>query len=224
MLTEKELEEKYPIPKDVEDIFEKAGDALVNVGGSAEVLETCLTILDKYPDHPRILNAVGKAYRAVGDSERAREYFMRITVRTPDYVYAYSNISLLYSETGDFEEAERYARRAIKLFNISPIPWNTLGVCFATKGETRRALDHFLAAYGYDPGFCKAAYNIACCYSLLGEKDKAIEYLASGLDTKRRIELAETDSGLDNIRGLREFERIVEEAKKKLGSVEKNEG
>jgi len=208
-----ELDNKYPIPVDVIDIVEEAGEALVNIGGYDKAIETGIAVLDKYPNHPRLLNFVGKVHYSGGNFTSAEEYYLRAITEAPDFALAYSNLSLLYSKIDDLEKAERFARRSIKLFKASAIPWNTLGICFAKKGETRRALEHFLAAYGYDSNFTKAAYNIACCYSILNEPEKALEYLALSLDSPKLIELAEEDSEFDSIRILPKFKEIINEAR-----------
>jgi len=214
MVTKKEIEDKYPIPADIEDIFDEAGRLMNETGEIEEALNAYLSALNKYPNHPRILNFVGLAYDRGKDFTRAEEYYRRAIDEAPDFAFAYSNLSLLYSRKGDLEQAEHYARYSIKLFKISPIPWNTLGICFAFKGETQRALEHFLAAYGYDPEFTNAAYNIACCYSLMNDTEKALKYLAISLDGRRHIELAEEDPVLSNIRRLPEFEKILDKARK----------
>lgn len=109
-----------------------------------------------------------------------------------------------------------YARSSVAILRSSPIPWNALGLCFVKRGQVGRGLEHFLAAYELDPKFSKAAYNIACCYSLLGDTDRALKYLPKGLDSYRRVTLAETDPELNNVRDLPEFRLILEEARGKL--------
>ncbi len=129
---------------------------------------------------------------------------------------------MLYCETDRHEEAAHYARLTIKIMKHSPVPWDTLGLYYLTQGEIQRALEHFAAAYEYDRSYTRAAYNIACCYSITGETDKALEYLAKALDNERRIELAENDKDLEAIRDLPEFEQVLKDA----GAVneEQNEG
>jgi adenylate cyclase len=129
----------------------------------------------------------------------------------------------MYCESGEHEKAAEYARRSLELLKTSPIPWNTLGIYYMHVGELRRGLEHFKAAYSYDSEYTKAAYNIACCYSRLGDNEKALEYLAIGVDTARRLKLAEEDSDFDNIRVLPEFERILNTAREKLDNKAENE-
>jgi len=69
-----------------------------------------------------------------------------------------------------------------------------------------------------------AAYNVACGYSLQGDKGRALRWL------RRSIELGFTeadhmlqDSDLEAIRGMKEFEQLVDEARAKH-SAEPGEG
>ncbi len=222
MVTEREIDEKYPIPADVESSYQD-GISAYNNDEYEKSLLIFLDILKKYPENPKILNAVAQTYRLQRDFKQAEECFLRAITAAPDYVYAYNNLSLMFCEMGEHEKAAYYARLSIGLLKSSPIPWNTLGIYYIAIGEVRRGLEHIKAAYGYDPNYTKAAYNIACCYSLLGDKEKALEYLAIGVDTTRRLKLAEEDPELDKIRELPKFKEILNAAREKLDSVGDNE-
>jgi tetratricopeptide (TPR) repeat protein len=122
----------------------------------------------------------------------------------------------MYSEMGELEKASEYARRSVMILTESAIPWHTLGVYYLTRGQLVTAIDHFLAAYSYDPAYTKAAYNAACCYALLGEIDEALEYLKKSLDSPERIARAEKDEDFASIRDLPGFKQVIEEARKSL--------
>ena len=54
------------------------------------------------------------------------------------------------------------------------------------------------------------AYNIACAYALLGDKEKALEWLSKSFDMGfRNLELARTDSDLASLHGDARFQQIV---------------
>lgn len=222
MITIDEIEKKYPLSPDAEAGYREAKH-LFDQGQTEKALSVILYLLEEYPDQPRLLNAAASLYRAEGDFNIAEDYFLAAAKCAPDYVSAYNNLCLLYCENGRHETAAEYARLTLKIIKSSPIPWDTLGLYYLTKGEVKRALEHFLAAYQYDPGYTRAAYNIACCYSRLGETDKALRYLAESLDTERRIEIAQQDADLANIRGLPEFERVLNKAGEKLSTSARDE-
>lgn len=58
-------------------------------------------------------------------------------------------------------------------------------------------------------------YNTACIYSLMGEKQNAIDYLNKSVDAYyRNVEHLMVDSDLDNLRDLKEYKELVERLKK----------
>ncbi|HVP12030.1 MAG TPA: hypothetical protein VMV94_12685 [Phycisphaerae bacterium] len=70
-------------------------------------------------------------------------------------------------------------------------------------------------------------YNVACAYSLLGEKDKAFQHLfraaeqgVSGVG-QDVLSLMKTDTDLDNLRGDPRFEKAMTIAKEKAGTTAK---
>lgn len=215
MVTEKEIDEKHSLPEDVDSIYWEAYSA-INERKYGDARSLLYQILSKYPEHPRALNALASTLRKEGNYEKAEETFFRAITAAPDYVYAYNNLSLMYSEMGNLEKAAEYARRSIKLLKGSAVPWHTLGVYYMKRGQLRTAIDHFLAAYSYDPQYAKAAYNTACCYALLGEIDEALEYLATSLDSLERVARAEADEDFADLRDLPGFKKVIEETKRAL--------
>lgn len=213
MVTEKDINNKYAIPEDVDSLYGEALSAIKQKRYD-EARRFLFRILDKYSEHPRVLNALAATYRFEGKYEKAEDCFFRAITAYPDYVYAYSNLSLMYSEMGEIEKAGEYARRSVTILRESAIPWHTLGIYYLTRGQLLTAIDHFLAAYSYDPTYKKAAYNAACCYALVGEIDEALDYLKKSLDSPERIARAEEDEDFADIRDLPEFKRIIEEARK----------
>jgi hypothetical protein len=61
-----------------------------------------------------------------------------------------------------------------------------------------------------DPDDMIALYNIACAYSLMGDKEKAVQYLVKSIDAGYvDFEHMERDSDLDNIRHETRYKEIV---------------
>lgn len=215
MVTEKEIDEKYALRGDVQGLYDDAV-AAINLEKYDDARQLLYQILDKYPEHPYVLNALASAFRKEGNYKKAEETFFRAIAAAPDYVYAYNNLSLMYSEMGKLGKAAEYARRSIKLLKGSAVPWHTLGVYYMKRGQLRTAIDHFLAAYSYDPEYAKAAYNAACCYATVGETDEAIKYLSKSLDSLERVAKAEADEDFVHLRNVPEFKKVIEDAKQTL--------
>lgn len=98
----------------------------------------------------------------------------------------------------------------------------------AQKKDYDKALEYALAALELeDTGL--ANYNVACMYSLRGEKDKAFEHLSravrlgmgdSGLDL---VKLMKTDKDFDNIRDDPRFKRAMKQAERKAAREDKSD-
>jgi tetratricopeptide (TPR) repeat protein len=215
MVTEEEIRKKYPIPEDFKSPYDEAISAMER-GEYDDARFLLERLLLECPEHPRILNALGETLRRKRDYETAENYYFRAITTAPDYAYAYNNLSLMYSCMGDADKAAEYARLSMQIMNSSPIPWHTLGIYYMARKQLRVALDYLLAAYSYDPNYTKAAYNAACCYALLGETDRAFEFLEKSLDSPERIAKAEQDDDLAEIREHPGFKQVIEKAKKFL--------
>jgi len=218
MVTEKEIDEKYGLRGDAKLLYDDAVAAL-NRENYDEARRVLYRILEKHPEHPYVLNALASTFRKEGNYGKAEETFFRAIAAASDYVYAYNNLSLMYAETGEMEKAAKYARRSIRLLKASAIPWHTLGMYYRAAGRLRTAIDHFLAAYSYNPGYAKAAYNAACCYAQLGETAEALEYLAKSLDSSERVAKAEADEDFADLRGSPGFNEVIMEAKRAVGQT-----
>jgi hypothetical protein len=88
--------------------------------------------------------------------------------------------------------------------------WAELAPLFAA-GEYGEAADRGQALIAADPGNARLLYNVACCESLAGRTDDAIEHLrlAVALAPEPLRGLAAGDSDLDQIRAEAAFKDIV---------------
>lgn len=89
------------------------------------------------------------------------------------------------------------------------IAWMRLGVSQAASGDAAApaSLEKAVKLGADTPN---DLYNVACGYSLLGQKEKALDWLeraaAAGFNDKR---LAETDTDLTSLRGETRFKAIL---------------
>jgi phospholipase/carboxylesterase len=95
------------------------------------------------------------------------------------------------------------------------------GMTAYTQGNYEEAILQFKNALNIDSTDAPVAYNIACCYSLLNEKDSAITWI------ERTIKLGSymfaSDSDFDNIRESDEFQNLVVRAESLLTEARKRE-
>jgi tetratricopeptide (TPR) repeat protein len=207
---------EYLIPDDIEIAYRAAVD--LNKKGEYKLARAKLMKLSEtYPEEPRLLNSLANTFaRVEEDREQAIGYYRKALEIAPDFAPALNNLSALYSALGFYEKAAKYARRAIKINPKSPVPWNALGLYYVRNGEVEIGLGYFLASYAYDDGYYIAAFNAACAFTELGSIEEALDYLKKSLHDVRLYHDALKDPVLDPLRGLPEFEAVINEAAERL--------
>ena len=77
-------------------------------------------------------------------------------------------------------------------------------------GKYAEAADQARETIEAEPRYGVALYNLACCESLAGRTDDAVEHLGQAIELQERLrEYAKTDSDLDPIRGEPAFQELV---------------
>ncbi len=208
---------EHPVPEYIADEFNKAVEKM-ELGGEQETPRKIFEyLLEKEPDHPRLLIALGLTYFHEKNYEGAEKVFLRALKLYPDFSQVHGHLSFVYSWTGRRDEAAKYAEIAIKSNPESPVSWNAMGLYYARGGNYEIALGHFLAAYTLDPGYYLSSFNAACTYAVLGNPEKALEFLKIALGSKRFVFFAETDPDLASVRRMHEFKVLLSAAWKRLG-------
>ncbi|UCE27388.1 MAG: tetratricopeptide repeat protein [Candidatus Coatesbacteria bacterium] len=210
-------EEGYTLPQALADDFDEAVETMELGGDQEGPREVFERLLESEPDHPRLLLALGLTYFHEQRYEEAENIFLKAFELYPDFSLVYSHLSFVYSWTGRCEEAAEYAEKAIKLDPESPVNWNAMGLRYGHDGNYEMALGHFLAAYALDPNYYLSSFNVACTYAVLGDTEKALEFLKTALRSRRFVHFAEIDPDLASVRTMREFKALLSEAWKRLG-------
>jgi tetratricopeptide (TPR) repeat protein len=78
---------------------------------------------------------------------------------------------------GNFEAARRQFLAALELDPKVPEALNGVGVTYRMRNDLPAALGWYKKALAVDPDFGDAYYNMACIYSLQGERELALRYL-----------------------------------------------
>jgi beta-lactamase regulating signal transducer with metallopeptidase domain/tetratricopeptide (TPR) repeat protein len=109
------------------------------------------------------------------------------------------------------EEADEAAPVAEASDNSEGKDWYDRGYAFYSDKEYAKAIDAFNKSSEMEHRKAEALYNIACCYSLSGQTEKAMEYLKiawdAGFTNKSHIE---TDSDLDKIRDSERYKEFLQ--------------
>jgi tetratricopeptide (TPR) repeat protein len=78
------------------------------------------------------------------------------------------------------------------------------------EGQYAEAADRAREAVEAHPEYAIPVYNLACCESLAGRKDEAIEHLRVAIDRREQLRsMATEDSDFDPVRGEPAFKELV---------------
>ncbi len=101
-----------------------------------------------------------------------------------------------------------------KVIEAKPESWqiiHNLGIVKARMGEYQEAIALQNRVLEINPEFAGAYYSLACYYSILKDKEKALTYLEEVFRRKRSyIDYASKDADLDFIRSTPEYEALVD--------------
>jgi len=106
----------------------------------------------------------------------------------PSFGSAHLYLGELYIVKSMYPEALAELKEAAKLMQQAPLPVSALGLAYARSGDraaARRVLDQMLAErarQGYYP-----ASRIALVYLGLGDKDRALEWLAKAVEERELV-------------------------------------
>ena len=115
------------------------------------------------------------------------------------------------SEAREWKEAAAAWQRVLEANPVNAGFWNSLGDAAYGNKDYRRAISAYEKALELGAGFpSNAAYNIACCYALLGEKEQALAWLQKSFDMGfRNLAHSQTDSDLLSLHDDPRFKKIV---------------
>jgi tetratricopeptide (TPR) repeat protein len=90
--------------------------------------------------------------------------------------------------------------------------WFALGWCYKRTAQIHRAIDALERALAVEPDEALTHYNLACYWSLAGDKGRALEYLSQALaiDPNYR-RLIDTEPDFDPIRSDPDFQNLAME-------------
>jgi adenylate cyclase len=159
-----------------------------------------------------------------GNFKSAVHYFKRAAELKPDDYLSPIHLMSAYRSLGKGAETESWARvgvwRAEQALTKNPEnsgPAHRGALAWAHLGEPQRAREWAERALAIDPDDVVAQYNVACVYSIIGEIEKAIQFLQVVLPKSSYYQTMwfKNDSDLNAIRGdvrfLKMFDLIEEE-------------
>ncbi|MEM9186789.1 MAG: tetratricopeptide repeat protein [Planctomycetota bacterium] len=142
------------------------------------------------------------------------EHALAALQRRGKLVHASGRACYLLGETlrelKQFHEAVFPLRRAATLLAEDMRVWLALGWCYKRTGRLDDAIDSLLEALVYDPDEAILHYNLACYWSLAGDRSHALDHLAKAfhLDATFR-DLAPGEPDFDFLREDRGFQLLT---------------
>jgi len=88
---------------------------------------------------------------------------------------------------------------------------NNLGVIYIQERNYSKARNSLESAIRLKPEYVDPYYNLACLYAIKGDVMKSLDNLEKAVSLNKSVmEWARKDRDLQNIRGVHEFEEIIE--------------
>ncbi len=235
---------RYAFGRDVDDGFAAAHAALAIDPSIAEAHLPMVKRLEEKQQHQAAEAEMEAAIRLGPESwevnkEAGRYYLLRrdLAVATCHYekaaevmesdFHAWAMLASCYRALGELEKlrdaASRMVSEAEKAIQQDPSNGAALGILaggYALLGDEERTREWIARAMLIDPDNLNMRYNFACVLAgHLGDKDGAIRMLQSTLSAVGcfQVKIAETDTDLDSLRDDPRFQKLLADAKKRLG-------
>lgn len=162
--------------------------------------------------------AYGRHCLATGNVERAVELFQTAARLAPDEYTPLGMLSFALQKLGRTEEEHRARIEALRLidthlkrFPADEAALSRGAIMAAWLGQKGRAMDFIERAVAARPDGFIGLYNAACAYSILGDRDRALELLERSVRHGRGpLGWMEADEDLAGLRGDARFDVIMD--------------
>ncbi|HOI16800.1 MAG TPA: tetratricopeptide repeat protein, partial [Geobacteraceae bacterium] len=142
------------------------------------------SVLQRFPDYPRALHALGVIAFRRGDSERALELISRAVSVKPDFSGAWNNLGNVYMALDKFDEAAEAYRRALDSDPGLNVSRRNLGLVYAKQGKPDVAISLLEEAVACDSGFAEAHGDLGALLLRQGRTVQAKEILERAVSLK----------------------------------------
>lgn len=192
-------------------------EALFNAGKNQEVMNLCLTILEKDSKAREAYNRMGQVFERVGDYQRAENNYIKFldlsreAENTNDKATALNNLAIIYSKQGNFIDAIDFMSQCITFEENIGIKarlakrYNNLGGIYQENGNFLKALKLYsksLEVYTEtkdSQGTAMVLNNLGTLFVSFGQLDKAKEYYDRCLESLDNENVADVAKVYNNI-------------------------
>lgn len=189
-------------------------DIYVHAGMRKEAIQDMDLYISKYPDYFFGYYRRGWFKDHGGDTDGALEdYTMAITLE-PSYAYTYLNRGSLYQMKGMKEEAETDYKMIVELDTV-PESYSCAQYAHFYLGNNDKAIECLKQILKNEDSDGNN-YEATCLYSLMGDTEMALYHLRRAFEKGyRKFSHIRLDRDLNNIRQLKEFEKLLLEYEQK---------
>ena len=190
---------------------------------ATEQLETAIRL---GPESWEVNKEAGRYFLSKRDVASAiRHYEKAVEVMDSDF-HAWAMLSSCYLAQGERaklrEAAQKMVSEAQRAVQQDPSNGAALGILaggYALLGEEAKTREWIDRALLVDPDNLNMRYNFACVLALLGDKEECLKMLQSTIPRvgEAQVRIAEADTDFDAIRDDPRFQRLIADAKKRLG-------
>ncbi len=151
---------------------------------------------------------LGRIYHATDRDEEAVELYHKVVELNPEFYSAYTDLRMSYTRLGQTEKAKEIVNTELKVFPeyLFKHPDDARAHLFFANTLTlaerfKEAKSEAATAVELNPNDPLMLYNLACFYSLINEKDMAVNSLKKSIEAGHvDYEWFKRDPDLDNIR------------------------
>ena len=181
------------------------------------------------PESWSVNKEAGRFYLMRRDIESATRHYEKAVELLDSDFHAWAMLTSCYQALGEDAKRREAAKKMVsesqRAIQQDPSNGAALGILaggYALLGETEKTREWIDRALLIDPDNLNMRYNFACVLACLGDKDASLKLLQSTLAVagEYQVRIAETDTDFDSIRDDPRFQKILTDAKKRLGIEE----
>ena len=199
-------------------------------GNDAQALAELLKGLQVNPDSWELNKAIANFHMFRGRVPEAKPHYEKAAMVMDTDYHAWGMLTSCHYALGDVGSGRETAKMTLQQVEqvLAQDPSNGAAISFgvtalATLGDHDRAREWMERALLIDPDNLNMRYNFACTLARdLGDREAALKMFESAISRlKGSIGNAEFDPDLENIRDDPRFQKVVDDAKKRLGLTSK---
>lgn len=148
----------------------------------------------------------------LNDADGSIEISSQVPADEPDTLDKYLKLGGLYYEKGKYDKALLTYTKALRYYRNDARLLNNIGSVLLAKGEMDKAIGYFIHSNRLSKDFVEPVYNMACTYSRMGNKAKALAALKKARTMNPDVKIwAAKDPDLEYIKGTGEFDAMIRE-------------